>query len=58
MLCKDINECRNQIDECDQDCKNMVGSYVCSCSSGFILDLNGKSCNGKWGIVLFELLIQ
>ena len=43
----DVNECREEVDECDQDCKNTVGSYVCDCSSGFLLDPNGKSCNGK-----------
>ena len=43
----DVNECREEVDECDQDCKNTVGSYICGCSSGFLLDPNGKSCNGK-----------
>ena len=47
MLREDVDECRDQIDECDQDCENIVGSYLCSCCSGFILDLNGKSCKGN-----------
>ena len=47
MICTDVNECREQVDECDHDCKNIIGSYLCGCSSGFLLDPNGKSCNGK-----------
>ena len=43
----DVDECREQYDECDQDCKNIDGSYLCGCSSGFLLDTNGRSCNGK-----------
>ena len=61
----DVDECREQVDECDQDCKNTDGSYICGCSSGFLLDPNGKSCNGELtksplkfslgGINIFEL---
>ena len=32
---------------CDQGCSNSVGNYTCSCVSGFRLDTNGKTCNGK-----------
>ena len=61
----DVDECSEQVDECDQDCKNTDGSYICGCSSGFLLDPNGKSCNGELtksplkfslgGINIFEL---
>ena len=47
VISADVNECLEEIDTCDQDCENIIGSYLCGCSSGFILDFNGKSCNGK-----------
>ena len=41
----DIDECA-EIDACDQDCTNTVGSFICSCYNGYELDDNGRSCNG------------
>lgn len=34
-VCIDIDECRSSY--CDQDCENMLGSYVCACSPGYTL---------------------
>ncbi|XP_070776794.1 thrombomodulin-like [Enoplosus armatus] len=34
-FCEDIDEC--SMDECDQECKNTFGSFVCSCGKGFVL---------------------
>ena len=28
--------------------KNTVGSRVCQCYKGFILNSEGKTCSGKW----------
>ncbi|KAM9356036.1 thrombomodulin-like [Pholidichthys leucotaenia] len=33
--CEDINEC--DFDQCDQDCRNTFGSFMCSCRKGFVL---------------------
>jgi len=43
----DINECSEGTDLCDQNCHNTVGSYYCSCNTGYFLTANGYSCNGK-----------
>ncbi len=43
----DIDECTEEIDRCEQDCMNTIGSYNCSCGSGFIIDVDGYSCDGK-----------
>lgn len=40
-FCIDIDECASFY--CDQGCKNTFGSYVCSCSPGFIL-IKGYRC--------------
>ena len=43
----DVNECTKSSDGCEQICTNTVGSFECSCDSGFVLDDNHLSCNGK-----------
>ena len=32
---------------CHTSCTNKVGSYDCSCDSGFVLASDGHSCNGE-----------
>ena len=46
-LLTDINECLTGVEQCDQNCDNNVGSYACSCDSGFILNGDGYRCDGK-----------
>ncbi|XP_064187167.1 thrombomodulin-like [Anguilla rostrata] len=36
-FCVDIDECVRDSKECDQQCKNTFGSFICSCDSGFDL---------------------
>ena len=42
----DINECASGIDDCDHSCFNTVGSYVCDCNVGYVLDTDGSNCIG------------
>ena len=42
----DNNECLNQNGNCSQNCINTAGSYLCTCLNGYILNINGKMCNG------------
>ncbi|KAK2826317.1 hypothetical protein Q5P01_020531 [Channa striata] len=39
-FCEDINECL--MDQCDQDCRNTNGSFVCSCKEGYKLEKQFK----------------
>lgn len=54
--CVDIDECANDLDECDDadraDCTNTVGSYTCACRAGLTGD--GRNCVvvGDWLIPL------
>ena len=41
--CVDINECPGQ---CEQQCKNTVGSYECKCNAGYLLANDQRSCLG------------
>ena len=45
-FCADVNECLDSNAGCEQDCINTVGSYFCSCKSGFNLNLDMHNCTG------------
>lgn len=40
----DIDECANNNGGCQHECKNTIGSYLCSCHNGFTLHDNGHDC--------------
>ncbi|XP_070538270.1 uncharacterized protein [Ptychodera flava] len=45
VLCKkDIDECVEEIDMCEQICINTLGNYTCDCSIGFELQGDGLTC--------------
>lgn len=39
-----LDECSLGTHGCQQQCSNTAGSYTCSCSSGYTLDSNGRTC--------------
>ena len=43
----DIDECTEGTDSCAQNCHNNIGSYSCSCATGYRLASDGHACNGK-----------
>lgn len=48
----DIDECALEVDRCEQNCHNMIGSYMCDCGEGYIVDDDGLGCEGGYGILL------
>ena len=42
----DINECSEDTDGCAHTCSNTVGSYSCSCNTGYRLASDNHACNG------------
>ena len=44
----DIDECRLGIDDCEQLCQDTDGSYICDCSLGYNLNVDGRTCTGMW----------
>ena len=42
----DVDECAEDTDGCDQTCTNSIGSYDCSCNTGYRLDTDRHTCNG------------
>ena len=43
----DINECNSNNGGCEHSCMNTLGSYYCTCNSGYSLDSNEFNCTGK-----------
>ena len=43
----DINECQTNNGGCQHNCSNSVGSFQCSCLSGYALDSDDLRCSGK-----------
>ena len=43
----DINECNTGNGGCEHNCTNTIGSFTCSCDTGYQLDENGLNCSGK-----------
>ena len=54
-LISDINECSINNGNCSQMCNNTIGSYVCSCSIGYLLSSNNRSCSGMCFIIFKKL---
>ena len=46
FILTDINECLNEM-LCDHTCINTAGSYYCECNTGYELDNDNHTCNGK-----------
>ena len=46
----DINECASGNGGCAQTCTNNVGSYQCSCGTGYNLNSDNHGCDGMSSI--------
>ena len=57
LLPTDVDECALQTHMCSHKCINVKGSYRCDCYKGYVLDKNGRTCNGmpKSIIIIFML---
>ena len=45
-LVTDVNECNTNNGSCAQNCTNTVGSYYCTCGTGYTLNSDNHACNG------------
>ncbi|XP_066294756.1 IgGFc-binding protein-like [Branchiostoma lanceolatum] len=45
VTCTDVDECGTNNGGCEQTCTNTMGSYVCSCDTGYTLNADGHSCD-------------
>ena len=44
--CIDINECNQGSGECEHTCTDTIGSFTCSCNTGYQL-MEERYCSGK-----------
>ena len=42
----DINECTDGTHNCDLICTNTVGSFICGCDIGYLLNTDEITCDG------------
>ena len=60
-LVLDIDECAEGTSGCEMNCNNTIGSYFCSCNAGFIIDADGRTCDGmllNYSNVPYTLVIE
>lgn len=44
LTTKDKDECQDNNGGCQDKCVNTIGSYICSCREGFVLQKDKHSC--------------
>ena len=55
----DINECLTVYNGgCNQTCTDTMDSVKCSCGTGFRLDTDNRTCNGKGKVMHLERTVQ
>lgn len=52
FLPTDVDECANANGGCEGPCCNTVGGFYCRCPSGYQLQGDGKTCQGRTCLVL------
>ena len=54
MASVEINECASSSSPCEHSCTNTDGSFQCSCNNGYLLDDDGRSCDGMFMYLVME----
>ena len=55
----DVNECHTEErNNCDQICINTIGSYNCSCGTGYLLNEDGYQCDGIYNDIIIIIVIN
>ena len=44
----DVDECGDDTDGCSQTCTNTEGSFTCGCNDGYVLNVDGTTCDGMY----------
>ena len=44
----DVDECGDITDGCSQTCTNTEGSFTCGCNDGYVLNVDGTTCDGMY----------
>ena len=54
LIALDVDECSVNNGGCGHNCINTPGSSVCTCNSGYSLNVDKKSCQGGEFLTLFR----
>ena len=54
LYISDINECDYGNGGCEHICTNTIGSYYCTCNTGYSLNSDKHKCDGKVYISLYD----
>ena len=54
----DVNECLTNNGGCGHSCTNTLGSYTCSCNSGYSLAYDGHQCTGMFSVLTYHYLLS
>ena len=47
----DVDECG--ADSCSQTCTNTQGSFTCGCNDGYVLNVDGTTCDGMYIVLIY-----
>ena len=47
IVLADVDECQSNNGGCDATCNNTIGSFQCSCETGYMLAADDANCEGK-----------
>ena len=47
----DVDECG--ADGCSQTCTNTQGSFTCGCNDGYVLNVDGTTCDGMYMVLIY-----
>ena len=53
----DVDECATNNGGCHQTCNNTIGSFSCSCLTGWMLSANNKACDGEWYLNIIIIIL-
>ncbi|CAB4021536.1 mucin isoform X2, partial [Paramuricea clavata] len=54
--CVDVNECESSTNLCNQQCTNTMGSFNCSCLSGYVMGDDRFTCQDVDECIMAEML--
>ena len=43
----DVDECQQRPKVCEFTCSNTLGSFVCGCPAGYVLNMDQRTCRGQ-----------
>ena len=49
----DVDECGDDTDGCSQTCTNTEGSFTCGCNDGYVLNVDGTTCDGMYMVLMY-----